>query len=205
MDLDNIKDLWQKAAVATPEISLEKQKEIRMPLEKIRKNMRMEFWATVICVIFLILLGFMLSTFISSEKFAMYYTVFLLSFLMIIIFYFVKFFRLYKDLENMDFNTKESLKDLVWKFKLNEQYYLSYYIATVPVILFELAIFMDYVPGYKEFTGIKFYYTYILGFILSLGMLYYIGKYWFRKYYGVYIYKITKTLKVIEIQESAVR
>ena len=39
MELDQIKNLWNKEEVVeTPEISLEKQKEIHFPLEQIRKN-----------------------------------------------------------------------------------------------------------------------------------------------------------------------
>jgi hypothetical protein len=49
MDLDNLKSLWNKEDVSeTPEISTERQKEIHLPLEKIRKNMRNEFWSTII-------------------------------------------------------------------------------------------------------------------------------------------------------------
>ena len=42
MELDQIKNLWNKEEVAeTPEISLEQQKEIHFPLEKIRKNIHL--------------------------------------------------------------------------------------------------------------------------------------------------------------------
>ena len=41
MELDQLKNIWTQEDVSeTPEISLEKQKEIHQPLEKIRKNMR---------------------------------------------------------------------------------------------------------------------------------------------------------------------
>ena len=48
MELDHLKNLWNKEEVSeTPEISLEKQKEIHSPLEKIKSGMRMEFWMNV--------------------------------------------------------------------------------------------------------------------------------------------------------------
>ena len=48
MDLDNLKSLWNKEDVSeTPEISPEKQRQMHHPLERIRKNMRYEFWSTI--------------------------------------------------------------------------------------------------------------------------------------------------------------
>ena len=49
MDLENLKQVWDKEKIeSVPEISLEKQKEIHTPLEIIRKNMRTEFWVSII-------------------------------------------------------------------------------------------------------------------------------------------------------------
>ena len=56
MELDHLKAMWSNENVAeTPEISTEKQKEIHLPLEKIRKNMRNEFYWTAVFFIFIIL------------------------------------------------------------------------------------------------------------------------------------------------------
>lgn len=194
MDLENIKSLWDKEQISeTPEISLEKQKEIRMPLEKIRKNMRMEFWASVVLLLPLVPLSPVILRFVGDIKFTTYFFAFLFSFLLIMIFYFFKFFSLYKDLESTDLSTKESLRDLTWKFKLNEQYYLSYYLACVPVYVFLFAITMDYLPIYNKITGSKFIYTFLIFLVATLFLMYYVGKMWFRKYYGRYIHQIKKT------------
>ena len=49
MDLENLKQVWNEEKIESiPEISLEKQKEIHTPLEIIRKNMRTEFWVSII-------------------------------------------------------------------------------------------------------------------------------------------------------------
>ena len=49
MDLENLKQVWDKEKIeSVPEISLEKQKEIHTPLEMIRKNMRTEFWISIV-------------------------------------------------------------------------------------------------------------------------------------------------------------
>lgn len=202
MDLDKIKELWQNDHAEAPEISLQKQKEIRMPLEKIRTNMRMEFWVTAAIVAMIIAFTPVLFSFVKNDKFVLYFIAFLFSFLLIITIYFLKFFRLYRELEAIDLSLKASLKDLLWKFKLNEQYYLSYYLAFVPLLLFEFAILMDYLPGYSSFSGPKFICTYILFAVCSFASLYFVGKIWFRSYYGRYIHKIINTLKIVEIHEE---
>ena len=49
MDLENLKQVWNEEKIESiPEISLEKQKEIHTPLEMIRKNMRTEFWTSIV-------------------------------------------------------------------------------------------------------------------------------------------------------------
>ena len=53
MEFDNLKNAWQNETLdSTPEISFEKQKEIHLPLEKIRKNMRIEFYSTIFFLAF---------------------------------------------------------------------------------------------------------------------------------------------------------
>ncbi|MFN8364173.1 MAG: hypothetical protein U0T78_02405 [Cloacibacterium normanense] len=42
MNFDKLQEQWQKEEVSTPEISLEHQNKINNPLQKIRKNMKME-------------------------------------------------------------------------------------------------------------------------------------------------------------------
>lgn len=203
MELNNIKDLWKKEQITnTPGFVLEKKQELRMPLERIRKNMRLEFWITIIAVLPLVFCGFVLQKLVNNERFIVYYSAFLISFVFIISFYFFKFFKLYQELEVVDFNTKDSLKDLIWKFKLNEQYYISYYVATVPVLLFEFAIFMDYLPGYEKFSQTKLICTFIISMLISLFFIYNLGKWWFRRFYGKHIYKIKKTLQIIELHEN---
>lgn len=88
MDLENLKNTWKEENLNDiPEISTEKQKELHNPLEKIRKNMRMEFWSTVVAVIFLIIAGFYLNSFVKSSRFLILYAAFLISMIVIVGFY----------------------------------------------------------------------------------------------------------------------
>ena len=54
MDLENLKNNWKEEEVFAPEISLEHQHKINNPLQKIRKNMKMEIWLNVFSLILLI-------------------------------------------------------------------------------------------------------------------------------------------------------
>lgn len=49
MNIDELKNTWNDddSFEETPEISMEQRNEIHLPLEKMRKNMRMEAWWTL--------------------------------------------------------------------------------------------------------------------------------------------------------------
>ena len=53
MDLENFKELWNKdTGQESPEISLEKQKEIHSPLQMLKVNMETEFWLMIVTLPF---------------------------------------------------------------------------------------------------------------------------------------------------------
>lgn len=192
MELDNIKDLWNKEEVSeTPEISTEQQSEIHNPLQKIRRNMRVEFWCTV-----LTLLPFQVVIFLSIENFRLRTYVFTLVAVMlaVIIFYFKKFFLLYKDLGNMAINTKDSIKNLLHQFELNKQYYFSYYLAFAPALVCQMILMNEFkilaTPLQNEpeiVRELTMSLIFIMGIAVGLFALYGIAKWWFQYFYGKYI------------------
>ena len=197
MELDQIKNLWNKEEVVeTPEISLEKQKEIHFPLEKIRKNMRMEFWSTAL--IFLGIIVFFLVIDLHFFKFKVYIISLVGAQMLITTFYFFKFFNLYKNLTELSLNTAESLKDLIHQFKLNEQYYLSFYISFVPFVICEMLLVFEFTPPLKEITGLPFVLWFVGSCVLLLTGLFLTGKFWFQRFYGKYIKRICLTLEELK-------
>lgn len=53
MNIDELKNVWNEdVSEETPEISIEQRNKINLPLEKMRKNMRMEFWSIIGIFIF---------------------------------------------------------------------------------------------------------------------------------------------------------
>ena len=197
MELDQLKAMWSNENVAeTPEISTEKQKEIHLPLERIRKNMRTEFYWTA--VLFVLIILFFAVVDMHFFKFKVYIITLVVTMMLITSFYFFKFFQLYKNISAINLNTWDALKDLKYQFKLNEQYYLAFYIAFAPFVVCEMLLVFDYTPPLKEITGLRFILTFLATCIGTLGALFFFGKFWFQRYYGKYfnqIYKIIDDLK----------
>ena len=193
MDLDKIKDIWNNENPEhNPEISLEKQKELHFPLEKLRKNMRKEFYSTVVMFVFIIL--FLTLVDFHFFKFKMYVITLVGYMMLVTAFYYYKFFILYKKLSVLDLNLLENLKDLKFELKLNEQYYLGYYIAFVPFSIAEILLIFEFVPNFKAMTGFTLVGYFLLFCILMLSALYIVGKWWFQKFYGKYFNQITRLI-----------
>lgn len=188
MELDNLKSLWDKEDVSkTPEISPEKQREMHHPLERIRKNMRKEFWSTAIFLpIVLIVIWFFPIPF----RFKLYIEVLVASMTFVTGFFFSKFFKLYKEISNPTLGTLDSLKDLIHQFDLNKQYYVSFYLSFVPFLVCEMIILIESIPYTRNYTDGYLVYTLLAPVILGLFALYFIGKWWFKNLYGKYMEKI---------------
>ncbi len=190
MDLDNLKSLWNKEDVSeTPEISTERQKEIHLPLEKIRKNMRNEFWPTAILLpIILIVIWFFPIPF----RFKLYIEVLVASMTFVTGFFFSKFFKLYKEISNPTLGTFDSLKDLLHQFELNKQYYLSFYLSFVPFLVCEIVIITESIPYTHQYTDGLLALKFIVSILFGLFALYFFGLWWFKHFYGKYIDRIKK-------------
>jgi len=190
MDLDNLKSLWNKEDVSeTPEISPEKQRRIHHPLERIRKNMRYEFWSTIILLpIILIVIWFFPIPF----RFRLYIEVLVASMTLITVFFFSKFFRLYREIGNPTLGTYDSLKDLFHQFELNKQYYLSFYLSFVPFLVCEMIIITESIPYTKTYCNGFLSFYLLFPVILGLFGLYFLGNWWFQYFYGKYIDRIKK-------------
>lgn len=194
MNIDDLKNTWNDdASEETPEISIEHSNKINLPLEKIRKNMRMEFWSTVGILIF----GFFIVWIPVPEapfKFKFYLTVLLFSMVIVVSFFFSKFFKLYKDISSPMMKTYESLKDLKYQFDLNKQYYLSFMLSFVPFLVCELIIVIEFIPHPTPLSNVQIATTILSMLAVGLFGLFLLGKYWYRIFYGKYVSQIESLL-----------
>lgn len=194
MNIDDLKNTWNDdVSDETPEISIEHSNKINLPLEKIRRNMRMEFWSTVGILIF----GFLIVWIPVPEapfKFKFYLTVLLFSMVIVVSFFFSKFFKLYKDISSPMMKTYESLKDLKYQFDLNKQYYLSFMLSFVPFLVCELIIVIEFIPHPTPLSNVQIATTILSMLAVGLFGLFLIGKYWYRVFYGKYVRQIENLL-----------
>lgn len=184
MDLNELKDLWNKEDIQeTPEVSLEKQNEIHSPLEKIRKNMRIEFWYTILSYPMLAVIIYYFAQ--GMEQWKMIVALLVIS-VAIAIYYFMKFNTLYQKINTQNFSTFHQLLNLRYELVLNTELYKSYYISYIPIIF--CAYFIIY--GVRDETISHFIFIMSITLAASISM-YFLGKLWLREFYGKYIIEIS--------------
>ncbi|MCQ9634028.1 hypothetical protein MP478_02395 [Chryseobacterium sp. WG14] len=195
MNIDELKNTWNEDITeVTPEISIEQRNKINLPLEKMRKNMRQEFWWIIGIFIF----AFMVCSVCRPFKLQLYITVLIASMLIVTVFFFSKFFKLYNEISNTELKTYEALKDLVTQFNLNKQYYLSYYISFAPFLVCEILIVLEFIPWPKPLSEAKIAIILIGSVIAGLFVLFLSGRLWFYRYYGRHIQHIEGLLNELK-------
>ena len=193
MDLENLKQVWNEEKIeSVPKISLEKQKEIHTPLEMIRKNMRAEFWISVVSFsLWAMMLPFM------GKNTEQTYLLVILVFIALTItgYYYLKFYIFYKKLNTKNLNTYHNILDLRYELVLNSELYKSFNIVFVPIML---GLYSTLYLHNKESNIIFF----IILFLTFCVILYFIGKYWMYESYGKHIMKISKIVAEIKDEED---
>ena len=201
MNFDKLQQQWQKEEVSTPEISLEHQHKINNPLQKIRKNMKMEFWMSVMTIIPLL---FWAIFSIENLKVKLYVSMLIISMVLVSLFYFKIFYKTYQSILNTTTNTLDSLKDLLFQLKLYEQYYVSYYLSFVPFLVCELIIIYEFTQVFKMISPFLLVFNFIMILGFSLLLLYFFGKFWFNEFYGKYINQVSELIAEISGEESTI-
>ncbi len=189
MNIDELKNTWNQddSFEETPEISMEQKAKINLPLEKIRRNMRMEFWSTVGIFVFAFTL---IALSAGPFKFKFYITILIASMVFVTFFFFSQFFKLYKNMSSPMMKTYDSLKDLLHQFQLNKQYYLSFYLSFVPFLVCEIIIVLEFIPRPVPLSDTKIASILIGSIVIVMPLLFVIGKWWFKRLYGKYIIQI---------------
>ena len=193
MDLENLKQVWDEEKIeSVPEISLEKQKEIHTPLEIIRMNMQTEFWISIVS--FPLWAALLLLT--GKDTMQIYLLIMLIFIALIIMgYYYLKFYTFYKKLNTKSLNTYHNILDLRYELVLNSELYKSFYTAFIPIMLGLFSIlFLDS----KNFD-LTFFTILSLSFCVGI---YSTGKYWLYENYGKYIQKISKIVAEITGEED---
>ncbi|MFN4365426.1 hypothetical protein [Chryseobacterium hispalense] len=197
MNIDELKNTWNQddSFEETPEINMEQKDKINLPLEKIRRNMRMEFWSTV--GIFVFAFG-VIAISPGPFKFKFYITILIASMVFVTFFFFSKFFKLYKNMSSPMMKTYDSLKDLLHQFDLNKQYYFSFYLAFVPFLVCEIIIVLEFIPRPVPLSNFTIAGVLIGSMVVVMPLLFVMGKWWFKKFYGKFIKQIENLMNELK-------
>jgi hypothetical protein len=139
MNLDDIKDLWhnQDSSATKALQEIPQPGNARGPLERIRKNMKKEFYVQVIAVI---LIGFFpyhfnFRTELVAPFFALYAVI-----VAITVYILVKYYFLYRKLSNNTLSSKDHLYALYFDIRLNMEMYKTFVYILVPFVLMSVGM-----------------------------------------------------------------
>ncbi len=197
MNIDELKSTWNEDNLFedTPEISIGQKNKINLPLEKIRKNMRMELWSTIGIFIF----AFAIITLCEGNfKFKFYLSILIGSMVFVTFFFYSQFFKLYRNMSDPAMKTLDGLKDLLNQFKLNKQYYLSFYLSFVPFLVCELIIVLEFIPRPVPLSHVQTAFILITTLVITMPLLLIVGKWWFSIFYGKYMQQIENLVKELD-------
>lgn len=195
MNIEHLKDIWNQEKIEdTPEVSLEKQKQIRLPLDKIRRNMKIEFWMSAVTLPLMIL--FYIPRFFKDFYQSSVAILLLLITLIILGYYHVKFYTLYKKLNTQKFSTYHHLLDLRYELVLNTELYKSSYLSFAPIFLCFYAIIY---PNHGNLFSLILM---IFSCLISIIALYVMGRFWLQEMYGKHIQEISHLVAEFSDEED---
>lgn len=146
MEIDNLKEFWNKDQEALPEVPLEKQDEIFSPLEMIRINMKTEFWLLIITLPSL-LYGFPFdNTNVNITRIAAFEVFLTIGFMT---YFYTRFIKLYRMLRTTGINTNYDLFNIKTQLLVSKEIYISYYISYIP-----LAFLISLINDRKLMNGV---------------------------------------------------
>ena len=191
MNFDELQQQWQKEEVSAPEISLEHQHKINNPLQKIRKNMKMEIWLNVFSLILLIPLSK-----VFSENPFLRWTM-MMVFFFIIFFFTFKFYLFYIKTKDYSIDTLNNLLEIKFELRTLKELYQAYYVSSIPFFMEMLFLFLDQHDFFKYEDLIMHYAPFIVFFSI-VALVIGIGVWWFENYYGKYINQIENILNELK-------
>jgi hypothetical protein len=144
MNFDKLKSDWNQEPekeLNIPE-NLERLGKSKLPIEIIQKNMRYEFWSTII--------GTFISAFlpqifnIRSSFYTTYYILYAF-YCTLAVYYFYEFYKFYKILNNYSGNSKDNLYEIYYEIRLKIETYRTYGYSLTPYVIASIAlIFLDF-------------------------------------------------------------
>lgn len=198
MDFNDIQNAWKNDTnenIKLPE-NLEKIRSANTPLDKIRKNLKNEFFYQIISIA---LIGF--APFIKDFPQKMIIPFYLLFsiFVAVSIYYLVKLYLFYKRLNNVTLNTKDSLYETYFDIRLNMELYKTFGFALTPfMVLFIVGVAYHEILKNHEVVLNNFQNSHFIGLFVAVVMcILFMGlalEWWVHYFYGKYAKEIRKVI-----------
>lgn len=208
MNLDDLQKQWQQQPAGHFQLptQLDSLKKAHTPVEKIRKNMKNEFWFQLAGLAVLAAAPMLMK---SSREFLLIYYAFLPVVLAISGYYLFRFFRFYQDSIRMDLDTRKNLYRFYYEMKLNIEAYkaFNYSIGIFLIPLGLLFVLQDKFPD--PFLAIHQYLsTHTIGttqvlivavvLVAAVFLIDMMARIWVEKYYLPYVRQIEGVLNELE-------
>lgn len=144
MDIDNLQNLWDNDKPQNIQVpaNLDQLKSANTPLQKIRKNIKKDFFMQIFALVFVGFIPFVVKNKLAPMIFMTYYLVYVLS-IIISIFFIVKLYQFYKKITQANNSTKDNLYETYYNIRLYVELYKSFTYAIMPfgiIYLFLLPI-----------------------------------------------------------------
>ncbi|SFC48805.1 hypothetical protein [Flavobacterium phragmitis] len=198
MDFNDIQNAWnnEKTENVMLPTNLEKIQSANTPLDKIRKNLRIEFAYQTVAIISI---GFVPLICGFSSKAAFFFYLLFSLFVAVCVYYLTKLYFFYKRLNNITLKTKDSLYETYFDIRLNMELYKTFGFALTPFIVLYLLGFYYYrfskIPGFfdLEFSNSELigFFVIVVFVVLSMGVSL---ELWVHHFYGKFAKEIKKVI-----------
>ena len=197
MDFNDIQSAWknEKTENVILPTHLDKINSANMPLEKIRKNLKNEFFYQIISIIFIGFVPFIFD--VPNNAIAPFYLLFSI-FVAVSIYYLVKLYFFYRRLDKTTLSTKDSLYETYFDIRLNMELYKTFGFALVPFVILFLIGFEYYqrpdffAKGLNSTSFLVTTFSIVTFSILLMGVAL---EWWVHYFYGKYSKEIRKVLE----------
>ncbi|MFH6966189.1 hypothetical protein [Flavobacterium sp. FlaQc-28] len=198
MDFNDIQNAWNSEKtdnVVVPN-NLEKIQSASMPLDRIRKSLRMEFFIQFLSLVIIGLLP--LHSKFPSNLVVPYYFIFGIL-VAICIYYLTQLFLFYRRLDKAALKTKDSLYETYLDIRLNMQLYKTFAFSLSPFFLIYFFGFILYeMPDFLQilnegFTNKKLGLIMFV-FVITILLIGVLTEWWVHHLYGKYAKEIRKVI-----------
>ena len=199
MDFNDIQNAWnnEKTENVVVPNNLEKIQSANTPLDKIKKNLKKEFFHQSISIV---LVGFIPLIYDFPQKGIIFFYLLFSFFVAVCVYYLAKLYFFYKRLGAITLKTKDSLYETYFDIRLNMELYKTWGFALTPFMIMGIIglLYNDLskkIPGFLT-TGVTKYQLVVLFGIVVFSMLF-MGialEWWVHKFYGKYAKEIKKVI-----------